>query len=135
MPLKVDYTQVKTFEALPKGDYPATFTSWEVKDAADSPYPNLVGEFTFDEDSPNDAGGRKIKRYWTSNPDGADFFRRDMIALGEDPDTFKGPKAKELDMEQVAQTQVGEQCVLRIDADDKYDGSMRNNIKAVKPRR
>jgi hypothetical protein len=134
MPLVVDYTQAKTFEAFEKGDYPATYTSHEVKEATNSNYPNLIGTFTFNEDAGPGIAGKTISRYWTSNPDGLDFFRRDMTALGSDPDDFRGPKAQKLDMEKVSHDNWGNQCILRVDKSE-YEGEMRNNVKKVMPKR
>jgi hypothetical protein len=130
MPLVVDYTQARTFEAFEKGDYPATYTSHEVKEAANSPYPNLIGTFTFNEEAGPGIAGKTITRYWTSNPDGLDFFRRDQCALGADPDDFRGAKAQKLDMEKISHDNWGNQCILRVSKED-YEDEPRNYVKKV----
>jgi hypothetical protein len=134
MPLVVDFTQAKTFEPFEKGDYEATYTTHEVKEAASSVYPNLIGSLVMNESAGPKVAGRELKRYWTSNPDGLDFFRRDMTALGTDPDEFRGAKAAKLDMEKVSHDNWGNQCIVRVSVKD-YEGEPRNNIEKIMPKR
>jgi hypothetical protein len=134
MPLIVDFTKARTFKIAPKGDYPVTLTKYEIKPAADSPFPNLIATFTYDPDAPNEMAGQTIGKYYTSNPDGLDFFRRDMTALGADPDDFRGPKAAKLDMEDIIRQRIGDQAVVRVDVRD-FEGEPRNDFKKLLPKR
>lgn len=125
----IDFTDVKEPEALDAGDYPATLTdaTFVPKTAtAKADYVKL--EFTFGD--VEGAEGRKIFRNASLGKDVLYMFKRDMIALGTDPEEFTG----EVDPEQIAKDNIGHECILSLTQrpDARNEGQMQNNVARIK---
>lgn len=117
----VDFSviQERSFEPFDDGTYDARLSAWELRKGNKGDYYNL--EFTF---FGNEAlGNRKI---WamSSISDGALWrFKRDMIALGADPDDLA--PGSQVDTDDIVEGRIGEECRLTCVQEDytKKDGT------------
>lgn len=122
----VDGSQIQDFEALPAGDYNCRFNSWTNKEANAGDSTNAECVFVVDD---GEYAGRKI--FWTKSlkPAALWSFKQMAVALGAEPDAFKGL----FDTDEILQSVQGNECRLTLSVNPEghaYAG--RNNVEAIK---
>lgn len=111
------------FEVLPKEDYPATFDKYEMREGDKGPYANC--EFTISDAS--DYAGRKQWKVLSFSPGALAMTKRNLIAMGADPESFNGP----IDVEEILDDLVGNDCTLVVNV-RMYEGDEQNEVTRIK---
>lgn len=82
----VDFSAVKDFEVLPTDTYEAQTKSWEVKQNIAGDGQHLLVKYTTEFDGMQ----RTVPDRYSLKPNSLWVLKRDLIALGVDPEALKG---------------------------------------------
>ncbi|MHA1302218.1 MAG: DUF669 domain-containing protein [Candidatus Heimdallarchaeaceae archaeon] len=122
--IKVNFSEVGTFEPIPGGVYKLQLVGAEIRESQRSEYPYINWTFEIRE---GDFQGRKIWHTNSLTPGGgpAYYLQRTLVALGVDPDSLKG----EVEFpEGFFESLVGAECRAVI-IQEAYAGGIVNKIK------
>ena len=88
----IDFTAAKDFEPVPAGDYPGQTKSWEAKPTKNGDSHNIEAKFVFEYTDPEsqETKNRTHTQRWNLKPQALWRIKRDLIAMGADPDDLKG---------------------------------------------
>lgn len=104
---------MKQREALPEGEYHATFVGHRIQDAdpkKQDSYPAIVAEFVVHEDEGPEYAGRHAWRNLSASPKAVPFMVDAALALGADPDDVIQPDA---DMDAIFRELHGTECWIK----------------------
>lgn len=87
---KIDFTAVKSFTPLPDGDYEGQTDSFEIKPTKANDSYNVVAKFKVDYDEDGSSKSRTIITNWNLKPQSLWRIKRDLIAIGADPEDLEG---------------------------------------------
>lgn len=88
---KIDFSAAPSFEPLPDGEYQGQTKGWEAKPTKAGDSTNVVASFVVEyEDEQGNEKTRTITTNWNLKPTALWRVRRDLIAMGADPEDFEG---------------------------------------------
>jgi hypothetical protein len=120
----IDTGQVQEFEPIAAGTYNATFTEFEnIEASKTSGEPYIKFTFTGDE---GEAEGRKFWANKSLNTKALWALKRDLIAMGADPEDVTGV----FDTDDILPDLVGNEVRLKVLLDE-YEGEPNNKIDRI----
>jgi hypothetical protein len=121
----IDGSVIEEREPLPPGMYDARFAEFSLEDGDKAQYYKMVYECQ-SEDGDENVAGRKLFTNKSLSPQALWSFKQACIAMGADPDTFKG----QFDTEAVLEPLVGAEVRLKV-SQRKYEDRITNNIDRI----
>lgn len=89
---KINFAAAKPLAPLPAGEYPGKTKKWEAKPTKAGDSTNIVAQFEvqYTDSETNEDKTRTITTNWNLKDTALWRIKRDLIALGADPDDFEG---------------------------------------------
>lgn len=126
----IDFSAVKDFEPLPKGEYTAALTKHEFGDSKQG-QPKVKVQYTVSD--PEEFAGRVIFKDYSLQAKALWVIKKHLVALGADPDEFAG----DVDLDELLERLHGEEAIFDLDlkeGEGEYAGRFSNEILSVKER-
>ena len=123
----VDGASIKTFEALPTGEYPSHLESFKNTKTKDGESDNI--ELTFTVDEPEEYRGRKFFYILNLKPQSLWNLKRTFIALGADPEIF----ADSFDTDEILPDLIGQECRVAASIQEEGQYAGRQRVDEIKP--
>lgn len=115
------------FENLPDGVYPARLIKTTFKPNKTNPgHDNIVTEWTFREDCPEEVAGRKAFVQLPTTPKGLGITKGALINMGIDPEQLEGP----VDMDEMFTDLAGTEAFIKV-TKQVYQGEERDRYAIV----
>lgn len=123
MAIKVNFSDIQTFETLPTGNYSVIVESVELRDSKSSEYPYLNWTLEVQE---GDYAGRKLWLITSLNPKALWKLQETLAALGYETDALKGEL--EFDPEEFVGCEAVASVILT-----QYQGREQNQVESLLP--
>lgn len=139
---KVNFAAAKPLAPLPAGDYPGKTKKWEAKPTKAGDSTNIVAQFVvqYTDQDTNEDKERTITTNWNLKDTALWRIKRDLIALGADPDDFEGGEGDDEDagvpLDDILNeifTEAGTPCTITLEINSfEQSGETRYNNNIVK---
>lgn len=86
----IDFSAVEDYKPLPNGKYPGQTVSWESKPTKSNDSTNIEAKFIVEYEEAGETKQRTILNRWNLKPQSLWRIKRDLVAMGADPEDFEG---------------------------------------------